>query len=355
MERPIDLQLNYPLLPGQEEEFSALLRSAAGEIENLSALIPTGGRPVDKEIAAQWLSMDGYAVAPQHVYLGAGGHHGCIVSLLAAGLVGKTVVAEESTYSNFKTIAGLLAIRLIPCAADALGLKPAAIREICVRDKPDALYIMATINNPTGTVLPLDRRQEVVEIARAHGLLIIEDDAYGFLEEEPLPNFFHLAPERSFYIYSFSKPLAQGIKISYILAPAAFDGMMEKSLDLTVTNVPELYAQLLNTYISSGRLAALIRGKRQEGHRRQERARVLLHDQVVLGHVNGWHVWLSLPEKMKATELSEQLAEAGVLVSPSAGYSFVAVPYEGAIRIALGGERDFARVEEGIRRIIGFL
>ena len=162
MERPIDLQLNYPLLPGQEEEFSALLRSVAGEIENLSALIPAGGRPLDKEIAAQWLSMDGYAVSPQRVYLGAGGHHGCIASLLASGLVGKTVITEALTYSNFRTIARLLGIRLIPCAADALGLKPAALREICVQHKADALYIMATINNPTGTVLPLEDRKSVV-------------------------------------------------------------------------------------------------------------------------------------------------------------------------------------------------
>ena len=355
MERPIDLQLNYPLLPGQEEEFSALLRRAAGEMENLSALIPTGGRLIDKEIAAQWLSREGYAVAPQRVYLGEGGHHGCIVSLLAAGLAGKTIVTEELTYSNFKTIARFLGIRLIPCAADALGLKPAALREICVQAKADALYIMATINNPTGTVLPLDRRQEIVEIARAHDLLIIQDDAYGFLEEEPLPDFFSLAPERSFYIYSFSKPLAQGIKLSYIVAPTGFDATIKDALDLTVTNIPELYAQLLNTYISSGRLAALVRGKQQEGRRRQARARVLLRDQVVLGHVNGWHVWLSLPGRLRATALSEQLAAGGVLVSPSAAYCVGAVPYEGAIRIALGGERDFTRVEEGITQVIGFL
>ena len=88
---------------------------------------------------------------------------------------------------------------------------------------------------------------------------------------------------------------------------------------------------------------------------RQARARVLLRDQVVLGHVNGWHVWLSLPGRLRATALSEQLAAGGVLVSPSAAYGVGAVPYEGAIRIALGGERDFTRVEEGITQVIGFL
>lgn len=361
MEKPIDLQLNYPLLPGQEEEFSAMLRSAMAEIDNLSALIPAGGRLSDKEIGAQWLSMEGYTVSPSSVWLGAGGHHGCLVSLLAAGLAGKTIVAEEFAYSNFKAIAGFLGIRLVGCAADALGLKPAALREICVQQKVDALYIMATINNPTGTVLPLDRRLEIVDIARAHDLVIIEDDAYGFLEEEPLPNFFRLAPERGFYIYSFSKPLLPGIKISYILAPSSFDVAMRRALDLTVTNIPVLYAQVLNTYISSGRLEELIRSKRQEGRRRQEKARALLRDQIVLGHVNGWHLWVRLGTSSlglgaasgpgSALELAERLASVGVLVSAGDAYAVGPAPYA-AIRIAMGGEREWARVEEGLRRVL---
>jgi DNA-binding transcriptional MocR family regulator len=125
-------------------------------------------------------------------------------------LANKTVVVEGLTYSNFLAIAAMLNIKLLPCPADTLGIKPDALREILTKHRaqhgrgPEALYIMATINNPTGTVLPTDRRQDIVSIARMMDMLIIEDDAYGFLEAESLPNFFHLAPERSFYVYSFS-------------------------------------------------------------------------------------------------------------------------------------------------------
>jgi DNA-binding transcriptional MocR family regulator len=357
MERPIDLEMNYPSLPGQGEEFSALLRVAAGELENLSALSPTGGGVEDKEIAAQWLSQEGYPVAPRHVYLGSGGHHATLTALLAGGLAGKTVVAEEFTYSNFKAIAALLNIKLVPCHADALGLKPIALREVCARHQadfgraPDALYIMATVNNPTGTVLPLDRREDIAAIARATNMLIIEDDAYGFLEEEPLPNFFALAPERSFYIYSFSKPLTPGIKINYMLAPEEFGGAVVRALRLSATNIPVLYTRLLNTFISAGRIEKIIREKQKEGRRRQQIARSLLGDYPVLGHINGWHLWLSLPSGVKATELDERLQERGVRIVPSTGYSTAEKPYEGAIRIALGGEQEMERVVEGIERI----
>ncbi len=357
MERPIDLEMNYPSLPGQVEEFSALLRAAAGEMENLSALAPTGGSTEDKEIAAQWLSKEGYPVAPRHVYLASGGHHATLTALLAAGLTGKTVVAEEFTYSNFKQVAALLKIKLLPCPADALGLKPVALREICARHQadfgraPDGLYIMATINNPTGTVLPTDRREDIAAIARATNMLIVEDDAYGFLEEEPLPNFFDLAPERSFYIYIFSIPLMPVIKLSYMLAPEEFGGAVIQALRLSNTNIPVLYTRLLSTFIGTGRMEKIIREKQKEGQRRQQIARSLLADYPVLGHINGWHLWLSLPAGINATELDERLQERGVRIVPSTGYSTTETPFEGAIRIALGGEREMGRVVEGIERI----
>ncbi len=351
MERPIDLQLNYPSLSGQVEEFNDLLLAAARETESLSALSPTGGNIEDKEIGAQWLSHEGYPITPQAVYLASGGHHAVLVALLAGSLVGKTVVVEDLCYSHFRKIAAVLNIRLLHCPADALGLKPAALREICARDKPDALYIMATINNPTGTVLPLDRRLDIVAIARATNMLIIEDDAYGFLEEEALPNFFHLAPERSFYIYSFSKPLLAGMKSSYLLAPATFDAAIIENLRLTATNVPVLYTRVLNAYISTGRLQRIIEEKQEEGHRRQEIARSLLSEHPVLGHINGWHLWLSLPAAITATELNGRLQLKGVLVNPSTDYSLTEPRYEGAIRVALGGEPEMERVVEGIERI----
>jgi DNA-binding transcriptional MocR family regulator len=358
MERLIDMQLNYPLLASQDVEFAELLRVAISEVGILSALVPTGGRMEDKEIGAEWLSQEGFAVSPMSVHLASGGHHATLAALLACRLANKTIVVEELTYSNFLGMAAMLNIKLLPCPTDALGIKPDAFREVCTKHQakfgrvPEALYIMATVNNPTGTVLPLDRRQNIAGIARAMDMLIIEDDAYGFLEEKVLPNFFHLAPERSFYVYSFSKPLTRGIKIGYLLAPAAFEVAVKEALRLSATNIPLLYTSLLNIYIGTGRMKKIIGEKQREGHRRQQIARALLSDHPTLGHVNGWHLWLSLPDGLTATALHTRMQERGVLVSPSTSYSVRAPAYDGAIRIALGGEPEMDRVVEGIRLIL---
>ncbi len=351
MQQAIDLRLNYPVLDGQNIEFKALLKKSLEQPSSFLSLAPTGGSPKDREIAVEWLSNPEYIIDPADVYVGAGGHNICIVSLLAAKLQNKTIAVEELTYSNFLLIAQLFNIKLIPCLADNLGLIPSSLEEVCKTNKVDALYIMPTVNNPTGTVMPIERREEVVSIARANNLIIIEDDAYGFLEETFLPNFFNLAPERSFYIYSLSKPLGRGIKTSYLLAPKALSGKVIEALKVTNTDQSLLFSWALNSMIETGRLKRIIKEKQEQGHNLQLKAKSLLSNYIVYGHTNGWHLWLTLPAHIKADELNQRLAKAGVFVSPSTVFSASEKLYNGAIRIALGGESDFDRVIDGIEII----
>ena len=351
MPQPIDLQFNYPLLNEQTHELWEILRSELDKAQSLLTLAPTAGSSIDRTIAAKWLSQPNYIIDPDDVYIGSGGHHSCFVALLAAGLQNKTIVVEELTYSNFKSIAGLLNIRLIACAIDDLGIIPAALDEVCRIHKPDALFITPTVNNPMGYVMPVDRRKEIVAIARANNLIIIEDDAYGFLEDAELPNFFHLAPECSFYVYSFSKPLAQSIKTSYLLAPKAYSDKVIETLRSTSSNNSLLLLSALNEYIESGKLKDLILNKRKEGFHRQQKARELLKEYQVSGHKNSYHLWLQLPAHVKSDELNNRLIAAGVKIVPSVAYSVTSEAYNHAIRIALGGESDFNRVIEGIEKI----
>ncbi|MXV50729.1 aminotransferase class I/II-fold pyridoxal phosphate-dependent enzyme [Pedobacter sp. HMF7647] len=351
MLKPIDLRFNYPILENQNAEFQELLKETLGNPLQLLSTDPTGGSYRDKEVGAKWLSQPGFPVNPDDVYLGGGGHHACIVAILAAKLQNKTIAVEEFTYSNFKSAAALLNLKLVPCKVDEFGLIPASLSEICLSNNIDALFTMATVSNPLGTVLPIERRREIVSIARENNLIIIEDDAYGFLEDQLLPNFFHLAPERSFYVYSFSKPYAQGIKTSYLLAPENYSQQVTDTLRLTSSNSSPLLSNVLNNLIESGQMSRVIREKQIGGAERQASVKTLLNGYNFSGHKNGWHVWLKLPDQIKSSELNSRLEKEGVLIVPSVGFSADTPVYEGAIRIALGGESDFSRVAEGIEII----
>ena len=85
------------------------------------------------------------------------------------------------------------------------------------------IYILPNFQNPAGTTLPAARRLQLVEIARKHDLIIVEDDPYGTLryEGDDLQPIAALAPERTLYLGTFSKTLAPGLRIGWASAPTA--------------------------------------------------------------------------------------------------------------------------------------
>jgi 2-aminoadipate transaminase len=83
------------------------------------------------------------------------------------------------------------------------------------------IYVLPNFHNPAGTTLPENRRLQLVEIAREHDLIIVEDDPYGALRyegEAPSP-ISALAPERTLYLGTFSKTLTPGLRIGWVAAP----------------------------------------------------------------------------------------------------------------------------------------
>jgi len=135
----IDLQLNYPIVQGQEELFTRLLREiVAADATQSVELGPRGGSDEHRQAAAGWLSRNGHVVAKARVLFCNGGHHAVMVSLLAVGLTGRRVAVDPVTYGNFKTQAASLGIELLPCEGDEQGMKPgalrnmASIRSVCV-------------------------------------------------------------------------------------------------------------------------------------------------------------------------------------------------------------------------------
>ena len=144
-----------------------------------------GGSVENRLLAAGWLGM-----AVEQVFIAEAGHHALIASVMAAGLVGKTVAVEALTYPWFVRQVQMLNMRVVPVALDGECMRPDALREVCEREKVAAVYTMPTQHNPTGAVASVERRQAIVEVAREFGLTIIEDGAYGeFLVADEPPRY----------------------------------------------------------------------------------------------------------------------------------------------------------------------
>lgn len=340
----IDFRFNYPVLPAQDQLFQDALRTAEPDPAYLR-MEPLESFPDVREAAARWLSRSGRGLSPDSVRVTCGGHHALTVILLAAGLPGSAVVVDPLTYNGFMGLAAFLGVRLLPGENDGAGMKPDALRRLCEREAVRAVYLMPTIHNPLGTVMPLARRRELVAVAEQYDLLLIDDDAYGYLAADAPASFFELAPERSFYIYSLSKVIAPGLKTGFLLAPDRFREKLTSAIRVTTSGSVPFYTKLVGRCMQDGRLAGLIEEKREDARQRQDLARLILAGIPYTAHPTSYHLWLPLP--FPAEEFSASLRSRGVDVIPGQSYSPSPVAAINGVRVALGSEKP-DRVREGL-------
>ncbi|EXJ55941.1 hypothetical protein A1O7_08872 [Cladophialophora yegresii CBS 114405] len=163
---------------------------------------------------------------------------------------GDFVLVEEYTYSGTIEAAGPLGLSLVPVAMDSDGINPESLDEILSTwdelhpgaRAPKLLYIIPTGHNPTGVTQPRHRRQDVLEVAERHDLLIVEDDPYHYLQfPRPgsgsdylsIPSYLSLSRSgRVIRLDSTSKILAPGLRLGWLTAPKAIVETFQAAHDL---------------------------------------------------------------------------------------------------------------------------
>jgi len=350
----IDLVWNFPLFAEQGAEWQGYLQRAVAElpVDDARLMRPSfrGGDAGLRVRAARWLGVE-----PERAWLVCGGHHGTLVSLLAAGLGGKALAVEEITYTAILEQGKMLGTKLVACAYDGEGMKPEALREACERETVSAVFLMPTVHNPLGIVAGLERRKAIVEIAREFDLVIVEDDAYGFMEPEAAANYAVLAPERTFYVRGLSKNYAPATRTGFVVAPERFAGAMESVIKNTTTGTSLAHNVASMELVEDGTLDRVMAAKLVEGARRNALGREILGDAAAAGARCAWHLWVSLPEGLTAAEAQRVCLERGVMVSGAAGFTAPGVAVPRALRIGMGGEVERSKVEEGLRIVAGVI
>jgi 2-aminoadipate transaminase len=147
---------------------------------------------------------------------------------------GDTVLVEEYCYSGTLGVLRQFGARVEGVALDDSGMRADALEAALEKNKREGrrvgfVYSIATHQNPTGTIMPLGRRHEIVEVCRRHQVLLVEDDCYAdvVFEGEMPPAMYTMAdPGTCVYIGSFSKILGPGVRLGYFISPEALTNKM---------------------------------------------------------------------------------------------------------------------------------
>jgi len=297
---------------------------------------PAGGYAPLRE----WIA-DQHDVEPERVVLTNGSLQGFrfLAELLSPT---GTVVVEAPTYDRPLKILAELEAEVICVPLD---------EEPAMNGGVAFLYTIPTFQNPSGRSLSVDRRKGLAERAR-DGLLVLEDDPYRHIrfEGEPPPTIFELARgENVLYSSSFSKSIAPGPRVGYLVLPTV---LAERVLAAATASyiTPGLLSQaVIYEFVRRGSFEPNL--ERVNGLLRERRDAMVSalgrHLPEATWNVpeGGYFVWLDLPEGIKASDLHPE----GVTFV--AGTDFFCGPGgESALRLAFSYESPTA-IEEGVRRL----
>jgi DNA-binding transcriptional MocR family regulator len=163
------------------------------------------GSLVQREAGARLLRRLGLDAEAAGVLVTAGGQHALNVIFATLTRPGDLVFTESLTYPGMKSLAQMLGLGLQGLPVDEHGLIPEAFEEACQADEARALYVIPTLQNPTCSIMPAERRRRIAEIGERHGVLIVEDDVHGLLVEKSPSPITTYAPEHSVYVASTGK------------------------------------------------------------------------------------------------------------------------------------------------------
>ncbi len=266
----------------------------------------------------EWLG-ERHGVDPGRILLTNGSLQGFV--FLASRFGGGRVLVESPTYDRpLKILAGL-GSEVEALRMDDEGLDPDALADALARgQRPAFLYTIPTFQNPSGRTLSLERRRRVVELARDHDLLVLEDDPYGLVRYggEPVPTLFELdGGERVVYSSSFSKTVAPGVRVGYFVLPEGLARELEQ-VAVSTYITPVLMAQAtVHEFLRRGRFEPNL--ERVCGLLGARRDAMLDALEAELGGAarwsrpdGGYFIWLDLASDVDAAELLVRAEDAGV-------------------------------------------
>lgn len=310
----------------------------------------SGGAPSARKAGADLLAARGVACSEDTVLLAAGGQNALHAIFSAEFKAGDTLAVCAQVYPGLLALTRRFGVNVLSIPSDADGMDPDALSKACAGGGVRGVYIVPTNDNPTTTTMPITRREAIAGVVEKHHLLLIEDDAYGWLPEHPLPPIAVHAPANTWYIASVSKVLTPGLRVAWLRAPnVAGAWRLAADMHETAIMAPPLNAAVVTEWVHTGMFQKLIAEVRSEARLRQDMARECLAAGSFLSQDYGYHLWVAVPDDLDARHLCDALRPYGLPAIP--GDAFAAdrsVVGPVALRVSIGGSIARDQLRRGL-------
>ena len=328
-------------------------------VEDNKEMFLTGspqGEPALREAIRGYLhSARGVNCQAEQIVVGAGSEY--LLMLLHQILgPGRTMAMENPTYRQAYRVLESLGCRIVPVKMDSRGMEVGALEE----SGADLAYVMPSHQYPTGIVMPVARRQELLAWAgRGASRFLIEDDYDSEFryKGKPIPALQGLDREgKVIYMGTFSKSIAPAIRVGYMVLPKSLLEVYQKHLGFYASTVSRIDQNIIYGFLTGGyyerhlnRMRAIYKSKHDV---LLSRLKGLEEDFEIQGEYAGLHILLTSIKGRQEDWLIGRAEEAGVKVYRLSSHFIRQVPERRSSTVILGyAKLSEEQIVEGVRRL----
>ncbi|MFF4113773.1 PLP-dependent aminotransferase family protein [Streptomyces sp. NPDC001714] len=339
---PVNLELNYPSVPGQSELLAPALAPLLRPDALTDALRPAAadGTPHAREAVASLLATGDWRPDPARILFTGNARQAIAATLGSLVRPGGRVGVEPLTYPLVKEIAGRLGITLVPVRADGEGPVVESVLAVHRSAPLSALYLQPTLHNPTSVTVPAERRLRLARVVSDLGLPVVEDRIWSFLHDGPEPPLAALAPRLVHLVDGLSKRVAPGLTAGFAVLPEDRVDAVAAAVRSGGWSAGAFALEAAVRWIGDGTVARLVAAKREQAARRQRLLREALAGFAVRADPHGYFAWWELPEPWRADGFTAAAAALGIAFTPGTAFRVDPKRTPDAVRIGLASAAE---------------
>jgi 2-aminoadipate transaminase len=335
-------------------DVEGLREAAQRAFTNDPAKVTAYGTSVGYGPLREWIA-ERHQVDPKQVIVTNGSMQADAFLFDALVTAGDSVIVERPTYD--RTLLSLrnrgADVRMVELEED--GIDVAAVeRVLAAGAQPKLAHIIPNFQNPAGYTLSADKRERLLELARAYEFMVFEDDPYVALRFEgpPLATMLSMNGDTVVYASSFSKTVCPGIRVGYLVGPPEVIAKVSRIATETYISPSMVSQGIVYEFCRSGALERSIEtvkaALRERAHTLGETLEREIPDARFRVPDGGYFMWVDLPRGTDVAALFDAAAQRGVQFVK--GADFVLDGAESSLRLAYSGVTP-EEIEEGVKRL----
>lgn len=359
----ISLSAGVPPFVYPEEEIGDEIAAILKESETLPAYMsPYQGDPFLRKEILSYLRTKGIKAGPSQIQILSETNQALDFIITAMLNPGDCVIIEEPVSPDVYRVIQLAGCRFVTVPVDPDGMICTELEGLIQREKPRFIYVNSSYHDPTGAILSMERRQELLALSNKYRIPIVEEDAASELhyEDGAIPTLKSMDTcGNVIYIYSFSLTFIPGISLAIVVADEKLIHSLRYLVSIRIIGINWINQKLLAKYLQNGlyyeRVEEII------SHCRVNRD-ILCSELDVLSDIGleyrkprgGVYIWCRLPEGLSGQDVAAEASRNGVSIMP--GEVFFPDRNDGSEYIRLNYSYESGEwLLEGAKRLVGII